>query len=789
MKILASKHLEAQIDWFAKRGFSCLGALIIFGSSSESTDNDILYHFFISDDTTQDTDAINTAKHFLYKVILPKYGMKKVHFRCDGAAAFNCTKAKVAMPMWFQLTDEKIVEVSYKVSVSGGGKTSLDGHFGIMTQHLKRLVNYGHGYSTAEELYNLLVEFPLRFSEFHLYQPKRKHLIHWPTTKRIDNLGLKMFYLLEYDHEQKRTEGFYHSRHSRGIHLEAVDEQCMKLQSAKEEVESSGCTSSDENSNDDSGRTSDLQNLLDNINCMTVVQLREKCRVYELVMSGKKALLQARLRNKVSELLEARQSDESECSQHGSFGEDSSVDRSGHDSSWNQASRNPTFLFIGDEDDSDEEEYHDQLEEDDEEDEGFDSESDTSDDSRQSSIVSGIENAEARQEEDHIDIYDPWIHIMKSTWSESDAITGERGSHSKIDYMTRRLQKNDDFMGKKNKKFAKMNDDQINLLLDAGVHVCTAVNEDTKERCTCQFRFRSGLEKHMKKCQEGKTNHIYPKQDLLSNVLLDATNGKWALALACGSMQNRCRALSQHVEIQDGVEGLEGMAHELVSDDWHDNGCYRRDIRERVNFRASLELVKDLQILYLAGERRDGGGEKKNASKYTPAQAIARLANMKDDAGRRKYSYREGNPNGPLPTEAYVRSWFSRQKSNKKKEKCVSDEYDSMDIEDLKKMCNRELFDGKNTRPRDYIIKMLMLDDLHRDENDIGEYETMTTKQLNEIRKAKELPTANTKKSFKYILRMRDKVNATREHTSRVQNQFENVLAITDAMENMHSAS
>ena len=78
MKILASAFCEAQIDWFSKRGFSCLGGLIIFGSSSESDTNKILYHFFLFDDTTQDTDAVNTANNFLYKDILPRHGMKKV---------------------------------------------------------------------------------------------------------------------------------------------------------------------------------------------------------------------------------------------------------------------------------------------------------------------------------------------------------------------------------------------------------------------------------------------------------------------------------------------------------------------------------------------------------------------------------------------------------------------------------------------------------------------------------------------------------------------------------------
>ena len=86
--------------------------------------------------------------------------------------------------------------------------------------------------------------------------------------------------------------------------------------------------------------------------------------------------------------------------------------------------------------------------------------------------------------------------------------------------------------------------------------------------------------------------------------------------------------------------------------------------------------------MFQAGEHRDGGVTKKNASKYTPLQTVAQLANMKDEKGRRKYSYQRGNQNGPLPTEAYVRSWFSRHQSNRyKQEGGNKDKYDSMTFE------------------------------------------------------------------------------------------------------------
>lgn len=62
MKILSSYFREKQVDWFSKRGFSCLGAMIIFGSPDESLQNKVLYHLFISEDTTQNAAAVNDAK-------------------------------------------------------------------------------------------------------------------------------------------------------------------------------------------------------------------------------------------------------------------------------------------------------------------------------------------------------------------------------------------------------------------------------------------------------------------------------------------------------------------------------------------------------------------------------------------------------------------------------------------------------------------------------------------------------------------------------------------------------
>lgn len=132
MKILASKYRESQAEWFSKRGSSLLGFEVHL--KGEDGKKKVLYHFFLSDDTTQDTEQVLCAKHFLYSEVLPVYGIKKVCFRSDGAMCFSSKEAKATMPIWAALAKRKkngvsAYETSYKVSVAGCGKTALDVSF------------------------------------------------------------------------------------------------------------------------------------------------------------------------------------------------------------------------------------------------------------------------------------------------------------------------------------------------------------------------------------------------------------------------------------------------------------------------------------------------------------------------------------------------------------------------------------------------------------------------------------------------------------------------------------
>ena len=81
--------------------------------------------------------------------------------------------------------------------------------FGVLTMHLARLVNYGHSYETAEDIFDLLLRYPLNHTYVHLYKPKRKYL---PYPKpRNAAAGLSNFHLIEYDNEKGTAAGKFHS--------------------------------------------------------------------------------------------------------------------------------------------------------------------------------------------------------------------------------------------------------------------------------------------------------------------------------------------------------------------------------------------------------------------------------------------------------------------------------------------------------------------------------------------------------------------------------------------------
>ncbi len=155
-KILQSYYRENQQKYFAKRGISCLGVMIITrpqcDDESEMSDDylDATFMLLLSNDTTQDATYINAAKNYIYNEVLPtKFsGLDtpiKVRYVSDRAGAFNSNVSKACMPFWYSWTDGKVEEIEGRVSVSGDGETALDGLFGVFGDKLQQSIDNQNG--------------------------------------------------------------------------------------------------------------------------------------------------------------------------------------------------------------------------------------------------------------------------------------------------------------------------------------------------------------------------------------------------------------------------------------------------------------------------------------------------------------------------------------------------------------------------------------------------------------------------------------------------------------------
>ena len=145
MKILEAFHRETQVKFFGKRGTSLLGFMVISNDQEiyemdERRLKNIQFHFFLTDDTTQDNTSVNAAKCILYKKFLPRH-VQEVHFRADGAGCFSSNLSKASIVEWERWTGVK--EITNTQTPAGGGKTNHDGAFGVAQRRLKACTNTG----------------------------------------------------------------------------------------------------------------------------------------------------------------------------------------------------------------------------------------------------------------------------------------------------------------------------------------------------------------------------------------------------------------------------------------------------------------------------------------------------------------------------------------------------------------------------------------------------------------------------------------------------------------------
>ncbi|KAL7554990.1 hypothetical protein ACHAWF_018659 [Thalassiosira exigua] len=222
MKILSAFHREPMTRFYGKRGTACLGFMII--TPCDECGVNVHYYLFFSNDTKQDANFVLSAKAALYTEILPALfpddtEQINVHFRADGAGTFNCNLAKSVQHMWKKWTGGSegptINEASYRISVNGGGKTSLDGNFGVLSFYLRRWVDFGEDITTAEDCFKAFQAGPgMQGSTAALFTPVREEVL-----SVLDGLGLTKYHHVTYNEAKECLHCFSNSGFGEGVEI------------------------------------------------------------------------------------------------------------------------------------------------------------------------------------------------------------------------------------------------------------------------------------------------------------------------------------------------------------------------------------------------------------------------------------------------------------------------------------------------------------------------------------------------------------------------------------------
>lgn len=353
---------------------------------------------------------------------------------------------------------------------------------------------------------------------------------------------------------------------------------------------------------------------------------------------------------------------------------------------------------------------------------------------------------------------DPNEHVIKSTFGIQIGL--QPSVHSKLGWRERVKMRKEDRMSKANNKFEEAILNSITMREDAGLFCCDAKHEESQTRCTAEFFLQSELERH-----KAKGDHTFPSHSLLTDISIKLQSGYYASSFALGQMSNRDAVIAGEYEIKESNEELKSndYINEMGLNDTHSiAGAFNRntDAWKKPPFSASDALLFDIEMMFMEGERRNGEGKKKNAAKYTAEEAVARLSNMKNIDGSRKYSYRENNTNGPLPTVAYVKQKFSNRKNSGAAlfSKPESDDlYSSMSLPELKKHF-LETIDGDRDILRAVLSQMLEADDEVRYGSSEDIYiVAMSTDDLKIQCRNRSLPTEVNEDALRIILRANKK--------------------------------
>ena len=399
------------------------------------------------------------------------------------------------------------------------------------------------------------------------------------------------------------------------------------------------------------------------------------------------------------------------------------------------------------------------------------------------SVSLGSDSSASTTQKANIDPIDPMIHIGKSTFDFSmDMNQKEKSKHSRLGFRERNVRKQQKLISARNSKKLKEDEKQIETLKCHNLFCCDATDPVTKSRCIAgPFVSEYLLKKHI----ESK-KHIFPSINSTTAVLIDIQQGKTSpLCLACGALPNRDDAAAGIYEVKPAQRPIPECIDPLCVGP----GCYRRDNKlwKHKQFRASPELLSDLEALFQDGENRSKEGVKRNAGKYNATEAVAVLKNMMNSNGRRKY--RIDGHFGNLPTTKYVKSWFARRKnkgakvflSNNggNKDPRKKDRFTNMNLDQLKEAFE-VTFECAPTR-KILCQKVLEIDDELKFGGHDNFYSGLKLNELEEECQDRKLPFAVGQKGLLMILRNHTGLLKCKEHTSSIQ--YNDAVNITDAAE------
>ena len=413
-----------------------------------------------------------------------------------------------------------------------------------------------------------------------------------------------------------------------------------------------------------------------------------------------------------------------------------------------------------------------------------DSDDDKGSDVDSSAHSSSSDSSVLSRTEIEISNVDPKVHIGKSTFDFSMSTNQKvRGKHSRLGFRERIKMKQMKKIDEKNSKKNAEDEEKIKTLKCHDLFCCDAIDPVTKNQCIAgPFVSDYFLKRHKKSCEEGNSHHIFPSINTATCVLIDIQQGKTSpLCLACGAVPNRDDAAAGIYQVRPPKPIPECFDPSCVG-----HGCYRRDNKcwKHKNFRASQELLNDLEALFEDGENRSKGGTKKNAGKYNATEAVAVLKNMMDSNGRRKY--RLNGPFGRLPAEKYVKSWFARRKNqgakiflNKGTSNQGNDKYSRLTIEELKDEFEKT-FDCLPTR-KFLCIKLLEIDDELKYDGHDNVYTGLKLDELEKECKSRNLPFLVGIKSLQIVLRSHTTKLNSKQHKSAAG--YNDAVNVTDTAE------